>query len=125
MNGKIGIITQARMTSTRLPGKIMLEAAGIPLLKHHINRLKMSDIPIYIATTTNEEDDVIVNFANLENLPVYRGDEHNVLGRFYECALKYELDIVIRVTSDCPLIDGSLIKSAVEQYIRWEDSKIY
>lgn len=125
MNRKAGIITQARMTSTRLPGKIMLKAAGVPMLKHHINRLKMSGIPLIIATTTNKDDDVIVDFAHAEKLSVHRGDELNVLSRFYECAINHELDVVIRVTSDCPLIDGNLIKQAFEQYQHWGNSRIY
>lgn len=122
---KIGIITQARMTSTRLPGKVMLQASNKSLLQHHIERLQWSGLPIHIATTTNETDTPIVNFCDRFHIPYYRGEEHNVLKRYYECASNQQLDIVIRCTSDCPLIDGRMIKVAVQQYLEWNNENIY
>src|ERR1017187_8832445 len=105
---RIGIISQARMTSTRLPGKILLEAKGKPMLSYHIDRLKRSGLPIYIATTINKTDEPVVQFAKTHTIPFYRGSEDHVLSRYYECALENKLDVIIRVTSDCPLIDGNL-----------------
>jgi len=122
---KIGIISQARMTSTRLPGKILKEANGKPLLQYHIDRLKWSGLPIYLATTTNDTDDVLVAFAEKNGIPYSRGSEDNVLSRYYECAQKYGLDIIIRVTSDCPLIDGHLIKAGVDKYLELNDDNYY
>ena len=122
---KTGIITQARMTSTRLPGKILLEAKGIPLLDYHINRLKLSGLPIYIATTTNATDEPVVDFAVERNIPFYRGSEDHVLSRFYECAVENDLEVIIRVTSDCPLIDGNLIRVAVDQYLNLNNPELY
>ena len=66
---KIGIISQARMTSSRLPCKVLKTVNNIPLLKYHIDRLASSDIPIFIATTVNDTDEPIVNFCKKENIP--------------------------------------------------------
>ncbi|MCO4292939.1 glycosyltransferase family protein [Solitalea sp. MAHUQ-68] len=122
---KIGIISQARMTSTRLPGKILLKAGGQVMLKHHVNRLAWSGLPIYIATTTNETDDPVVAFAELNGISFFRGDEENVLSRYYGCAKENGLDVIVRVTSDCPLIDGDLIKSAVNYYKQHYTPNLY
>ena len=120
-----GIISQARMTSTRLPGKVLLKVLDKPLIQYHVERLQWSNLPIYIATTTNKTDDAIIDFCKELNISYYRGDEHNVLSRFYECALKNKLDVIVRVTSDCPLIDGKIIQEAVKQYMEWNNSTIY
>jgi spore coat polysaccharide biosynthesis protein SpsF len=111
---KIGIISQARMTSTRLPGKVLKKIKDTSLLKYHIERLKFSKMSFYIATTTNVTDDPIVEFCDQEEIPYYRGDENNVLSRYYGCAKENDLDVIVRVTSDCPLIDGTLIKKTWE-----------
>lgn len=122
---KTGIITQARMTSSRLPGKILLSVAGATILEHHIHRLAWAKIPVYIATTINESDQCIVDYANKLGVPFYRGDEHNVLQRFYNCAEKFGLDIIIRVTSDCPLIDGNIVADGLSSYLQLEDRNAY
>lgn len=122
---KIGIISQARMTSTRLPGKVLIKIKDKQILKYHIDRLKWSELPIFIATTINKEDNPIVDFSIKEEIKVFRGEEHNVLNRFYKCASENNLDIIIRVTSDCPLIDGSLIKEAAEIYTKENDDNLY
>jgi spore coat polysaccharide biosynthesis protein SpsF len=125
MSGRVGIITQVRMTSTRLPGKVLKEAKGQPLLKYHTDRLKQSSIPVFIATTVNPADDPIIEFAKKEGIVFYKGSEHDVLSRFYGCAKENDLDIIVRVTSDCPLIDGLLIKDAVDKYKETENSDLY
>jgi spore coat polysaccharide biosynthesis protein SpsF len=122
---KIGIITQARMTSTRLPAKVFKEAGGKSLLLHHIDRLRKTGFEIRIATTTNASDDCICDFAKTNKLSFYRGSEHNVLERFYETASEYKLDIIIRVTSDCPLIDPHLIRNSVEKYLKLNNDLLY
>ncbi len=121
----IAIITQARTTSTRLPGKIFREIDHQPLLQYHIDRLVQSGLPVIIATTVNATDDAVEEFAKQHHLPVWRGSEMNVLERFYDCARHFKADIIIRVTSDCPLIDGWLIKKAVEEYNSWNDEAVY
>ncbi|HLP13038.1 MAG TPA: glycosyltransferase family protein [Flavobacteriales bacterium] len=112
--GVTGIITQARMTSTRLPGKILKLAGGKPLLDYHVQRLQQSGLPLYIATTVNETDDAVSEYARGNNLQLYRGSEDHVLSRFFETAKENEIQTIIRVTSDCPLIDPSLIVKGLE-----------
>lgn len=116
-NLKIGIISQARMTSTRLPGKVLKMVKSQPLLKYHIERLKKSGLQVFIATTTNNTDLPIVEFCKQESISYFCGDEMDVLQRYYQAAKQFKLDIVIRVTSDCPLIDGELIAKALKQYL--------
>lgn len=122
---KAGIITQARMTSTRLPGKVLLKARDKTMLQYHVERLKWSNIPIVIATTTNSTDEPIVEFAMTHQVPFYRGDENNVLSRYMGAAQAFNFDTVVRVTSDCPLIDGNLIRKGVELYQREYNDKLY
>ncbi len=125
LDKKAGIITQARMTSTRLPGKILKEVKGKSILEYQVDRLKWSGIPMYIATTTNLTDDIIADFAKDHNVVFSRGSEDNVLSRYYQCAKENELDVVIRVTSDCPLIDGYQVKEGLEAYLKMNDENLY
>lgn len=122
---KVGIITQARITSTRLPGKVLLKVKGKTILEYHLERLQQSDIYVYIATTTNQTDDIICSWAEQSKVSFYRGDEANVLSRYYGCAKENSLDLIVRVTSDCPLIDGKTIKKAVEEYVSFNNKQIY
>ena len=121
----ISIITQARMTSSRLPGKILLEAGGKTMLQHHIDRLTPVHHPIIIATTKNATDDAVSLFAHSTGLPCYRGEEHDVLSRFYEANEHYPADIIVRVTSDCPLIDAQLIQQGINMYLALNDDRCY
>jgi spore coat polysaccharide biosynthesis protein SpsF len=82
-------------------------------------------LEIIIATTTNPTDDPIVEFAVKNNILFHRGSESNVLSRYYEAADKNKLDVIIRVTSDCPLIDPHLIKSNIEDYDRIDNPNLY
>ena len=120
-----GIISQARMTSTRLPGKVLIPVNGIPVLKYHTERLRQSGLPVFLATTVNATDDVIAEFGIMEKILVHRGSENNVLSRYYEAAGEFGLDVIVRVTSDCPLIDGSVIKQAVDEYLSLNDPYMY
>ena len=115
---KIGIITQARTTSTRLPGKVLLKINEKTLLEYHLQRLKESGLEVFVATTTNNEDDPIVDIAEQNKFKYYRGSELDVLKRYYECAELYELDVIIRATSDCPLIDADLINTGLSLYMK-------
>ncbi|HET6297122.1 MAG TPA: acylneuraminate cytidylyltransferase, partial [Kribbella sp.] len=76
---KIGIITQARATSTRLPAKILLTAGGHTFLQHHLDRLAATGLPVIVATTTNPDDEPIVDLAGQYGFPVFRGSELDVL----------------------------------------------
>ncbi|HEX8429345.1 glycosyltransferase family protein [Hymenobacter sp.] len=122
---KVGIISQARMTSTRLPGKVLLPVGGHPLLQYHVERVQQSGLSLYLATTTNATDDLIANFASARQLPCTRGDEHDVLARYQQCAAAHDLDVIVRVTSDCPLLDGKLIAGSVQAYIQATDERLY
>lgn len=108
------------MGSTRLPGKIMKELAGHPMLWHVVRRAqnaKKADL-VVVATTTEREDDVVERFCQENNFPYYRGSADNVLSRYFETAKKYGARVVIRVTADCPLVDPVVIDQCIEEYFR-------
>jgi spore coat polysaccharide biosynthesis protein SpsF len=113
------------MTSSRLPGKILKEIEGKSLLQYHIDRLKQTGLDLIVATTTNDSDDVVYDFTKKAGLACYRGSENNVLSRFHASAKAHNLDIIIRVTSDCPLIDPHLIRNSLEKYIKFNNSNLY
>lgn len=121
----IGIITQARMTSTRLPGKILKEVNHKSLLDYHINRLQKTGLDIVIATTTNATDNVVQDFANEHHIKIFRGSEDHVLSRYYHAALQFNFDIIVRVTSDCPLIDPHLIRNNVIDFVKFSNQNLY
>ena len=116
---KIILIIQARMSSTRLPGKILKKIEDKTVLHHVINRCSKSKYinKIIIATTTNPLDDVLEEYCIHKNLNYYRGSEENVLERFYQCVKNDISDIIIRVTSDCPLIDVNIIDDMITYFI--------
>jgi spore coat polysaccharide biosynthesis protein SpsF len=125
MKPKAGIISQARTTSTRLPKKVLLKILDKTLLEYHLERLYNEKLPVYIATTTNECDNPIIDICDNLRIPFHRGDEADVLGRYYNCAKDNNLDIIIRVCSDCPLIDLQLIKEGLNQYLELNDPDVY
>ena len=116
---RIGVIIQARMGSTRLPGKVMLEIYGKTVLGHVIERVKQSERinAIIIATTNDTCDDLIETEALKNGVSVFRGSEQNVLERYYLAAKEKQLDVVVRVTSDCPLIDPFIIDNLIESFL--------
>ncbi len=118
---RVGIITQARMTSTRLPGKVMLTAGGRPLLDIHLDRLLATGLPVIVATTANGSDEPIVSLARGRDVAVFRGSEDDVLSRFAGAAAHAGLDVVVRVTSDCPLLDPAVIAEAVRRFEEIDD----
>jgi spore coat polysaccharide biosynthesis protein SpsF len=122
---RIGIISQARMTSTRLPGKVLLEAAGHSLLHWHVARLRAAKLPVLLAITTNTTDDVLATWAAQNDIPTWRGPEDDVLARYQQTAAAHQLDVVVRVTSDCPLIDGALIADGVKRYLALGNPRVY
>ncbi len=112
---KIAAIIEARMTSSRLPGKVLKTVMGKPMLEYLIERLKLVDSldEIIIATTTNTEDDKIQKFAEEKNILVHRGSEFNVMKRVLEGAKKYKVDIVVKITGDCPIIDPNIVEQCI------------
>ncbi len=117
-NEKVSAIIQARMGSTRLPEKIMKPLAGKPALWHVINRLGYSKNidEIIIATTINNEDSVIEEFCRDYKVTCFRGSEQDVLDRYYQAATKFSVDHIVRITSDCPLIDPCVVDEVVAGY---------
>lgn len=115
---KIGAIIQARMGSTRLSGKVMKVIEGKTVLKHVIERVKQSHFidVIIIATTIHDRDDVIEAEAIQCGVEVFRGSEDDVLSRYYYAAKNNNLDAIVRITSDCPLIDSKVLDEIIDYY---------
>ena len=119
VNMKIGIIVQARMISVRLPGKVMYELAGLPILDIIIERLKRarsSDI-IILATGDKQENKPILDTAKRFGIGSFEGSESDVLLRFANAAKEFGLDAIVRVTADCPLVDPEIVDQMVEIFI--------
>jgi spore coat polysaccharide biosynthesis protein SpsF len=110
------VIIQARMGSTRLPGKVLLPLGESCVLDYVVTRCKnitgVSDV--IVATSTLDADDQIAAWCEIHQVKCFRGSEEDVLARYYECALMYRPDYVIRVTSDCPFVDYELASTMVE-----------
>jgi spore coat polysaccharide biosynthesis protein SpsF len=111
-------IVQARMGSTRLPGKSMADICGRPMLERVVNRVRESKLveKVVVATSDAEIDNAIAAFCDRKQIPCYRGDESDVLDRFYQAAKFYAADAVIRITADCPLIDPAVIDRVVARF---------
>lgn len=118
MSADTVIIVQARMTSTRLPGKVLKPIAGRPMLSYQMERLRRVGGAgrIVIATTTNATDDPIAAFCAAEGIACTRGSEHDVLSRYHEAAQRFAAGTVVRVTSDCPLLDPQLVDDAIAAF---------
>lgn len=117
----IVVIIQARMGSTRLPGKVMKSILGKTILIHDLERIKkMKTINgIAVATTILDGDDIIVDEVKNydKTIDIYRGSPENVLERYYEAAKEFKADIIVRITSDCPLIDPAISDIVVETFL--------
>ncbi len=111
-------IIQARMGSSRLPGKVLMKVAGRELLSYMLERVvaAKSVAMALVATTTNPKDDPIVAFCERNKISVFRGDENDVLDRYYCAAQTVKPDVVVRLTSDCPLIDPKIIDAVVKAH---------
>ena len=118
MNKNLCVI-QARMSSTRLPGKVLKEINRKPLLQYEIERLRLAKKldQIVVATSASKESDEIEKFCERIGVPCFRGSEEDVLNRYYECAKKYPgYDAIVRVTGDCPLIDPRVVDEVVNLF---------
>ena len=118
---KIGIIIQAKIDSTRLPGKVLKQlpyGSGTTVLEQVIKRVKRSkkNNEIIVATTKQKKDREIIKIAKKEKVKSFRGSMDNVLERYYEAAKKNNLDIIVRITSDCPCIDFNIIDFFIKKY---------
>jgi spore coat polysaccharide biosynthesis protein SpsF len=123
---KLFIIIQARMTSTRLPKKVMLPLCDTTVLDVMIKRLHTFHAHLVIATTDDGTEAPIVAYAKQEGIRCFRGSVENVLARYYHSAVAFGAkngDTIVRLTSDCPLIDPNLIEEAVQEF--WESESDY
>ena len=113
-------IIQARMNSTRLPGKVLLTIGDKTVLEYVVERVAQAKTiaKVIVATTEKPEDSVIVNWAKKKGIDVYGGSEDDVLDRFYQAARQHNLQHIVRITADCPLIDPDVIDKIVEYYFK-------
>ena len=120
-------IVQARMGSTRLPNKVLREIKGKPMLWYVINRLKFCKniSEVILATTQAQADDPIEGFARENGINYFRGSENDVLDRYYQCAKKYSVEVIVRITADCPLIDPEVVDKVVETFLDHENDCDY
>ena len=109
---------EARMNSSRLPGKVMLESNGIPMLGHLINRLKQVKLidKIILATTKNPQDDILCDFATANGIFFFRGDELNVMKRVLDAGNTFNAKTIVEITGDCPIIDPFIVKQVIETF---------
>ena len=111
-------IVQARMGSSRLPGKSLADIEGHPMLWHVVERVRRAQLvhKVVVATSDKIADDPIAEFCEREGILCFRGSEDDVLDRFYQAAKEHSGEVLVRVTADCPLIDPSVIDRVVERY---------
>lgn len=117
---KIVAIIQARMGSSRLPGKVLMQICGEPMLSWVIKRASKATLinQIIVATTTEANDDAIEEFCQLNHVICFRGSSADVLDRYYQSAKLYLADVIIRLTADCPLIDPTLIDDTITAFLK-------
>jgi len=110
---------EARMTSSRLPGKVLMKAAGRPMLQHMIERLqKVPSLDgVVVATTVNATDDPVVDLAERLGVGYFRGSEDDVLARVLDAARAHDADVIVETTGDCPLIDPTLVEACIQGYL--------
>ncbi len=118
----IGVIIQARMGSSRLPGKVLKNINNIPSIEFQINRIKKAKKvdKIILATSTEAFDDPIEELCKEKDILFYRGPEQDVLKRYFDCAKLYNLSTVVRLTGDCPLVDPKIIDLALDSFFKYE-----
>jgi spore coat polysaccharide biosynthesis protein SpsF len=111
-------IIQARMMSTRLPGKIMEDVCGKPMLSRVVDRVSKSILldDVVVATSTKPYDDVVHSMCEKNGWNLFRGSEDDVLDRYYQTAKAFNVDAIVRVTADCPLIDPGEIDRVIREY---------
>ncbi len=116
---KVVAIVQARMGSTRLPGKVLMDLAGKPVLARCLERLRRSKRldEIVVATTTLPGDRQLVEWCEAQDRPVFQGDPEDLLDRYYKAAKAFSADVIVRCTSDCPVIDPELVDQTVSEFL--------
>ena len=117
---KVVASIEARMTSSRLPGKVLKDLAGVPLLTRMLRRLRqcLTLDAVVLATTTNSDDDCLEEWARAENILCHRGSEGDVLRRVVDAHEKFDTDIIVELTGDCPFVDPEVIDLGVETFLK-------
>jgi len=125
MSNSIVAIIQGRMGSSRLPGKVLLDIAGKPMLQHVIERTQRAQniTSVVVATSCDPLDDPIAAFCAHTGVSCARGSLHDVLDRFYQAANAHKADVVVRITADCPVIDPELIDRTINLVTKCLSSK--
>ena len=120
---KVLCIVQARMGSSRLPGKVMKKLHGKPMITYTLEALKRSKYidQIVLATSNKEIDTPLAEYVASLGIEVFRGDESNVLERYKQASDKYKGDVIVRVTGDCPLIDSIICDNVITKYLMYKD----
>lgn len=115
---KVAII-QARMDSTRLPDKVMLDIAGYPMLVRVVERTRRAKTvdAVVVATSTDTSDDAIETLCRQKSYPYFRGSSHDLLDRYYQAAKQNDASVIIRITADCPVIDPDVIDTTVNAFL--------
>ena len=118
-NTKVVAIIQARVGSTRLPGKVLRDVCGKPMLWHMLNRLRVSNKidNIILAIPNSVQNDRLEDLSKRLELHCFRGNEEDVLDRYYKAAMKFGGDVIVRLTSDCPLIDPKITDRIIQEYL--------
>ena len=122
--GNLGVTVSVRTNSRRLPAKALLPIGGKPSCLFLLDRLRESLIyPLYVATTNHYTDDILVDILRQSNYNVFRGDENNVFNRLLELANANDLDSIVRITADCPMLDGKFVNQLLHtstEFIDWD-----
>ena len=120
-------VIQARMGSTRLPGKVLTDLCGKPALGHIVERAGRSRYigRVVVATSVDSEDDAIDSYTRANSILLWRGSQTNVLKRYHECAAYYHADVIVRLTGDNTLIDSTIIDSGIRYFLEHGYDYVY
>lgn len=123
MSDRVVAVVQARMGSTRLPGKVMLPLAGEHVLTHDVRRLRAAETvdAVVVATSTAGRDDIVARYAERAGASVHRGPEDDVLGRMHAAAGEADADVVVRATGDDPLVAPAVVDACAERVLAGAD----
>lgn len=126
MSTRVAAIIQARMASSRLPGKVLMDLAGKPMLARVVERTRQSRVAdeVVVATTVESSDEPIATYCEANGIGVFRGSHFDVLDRYHQAARAVRAEIVVRITADCPLIDPGLIDETAATLLGTVDAEV-